>query len=417
MSLPITFELLLRATLELKIQSQFSVAHTIFCSSCPTRTVLYCHTICISLLTPQSAVLMANPPLKCPCCPVTFQSFSNRNRHIVQNFASKDSIHTAQAIAAAKDTTAQQTIDPRQFHLRLQETAAGPITNDFPGKSMPQSLWTTRSVRRERERVQRLDDPRLATTAPLSEQYKRHALFHNPSLGPTTNTKLHFSALKAPKTAKRKLGRWQTPDGWRTDNDASAAHDETQQDDCSECSDERTEDGNSASNDGNAGANEGNARADKPNAAKKPNSANSQAESPCQVLEGLTKQMEQLLTLNEGPVCLRVSTDPPTFVMQSTQVVPVLPVSCCRDIHSPFSPSATLLQRHTLSSLSFRNTPPATYTLLSLLPQHSSRDIHSPPSPSATLLPRHTLSSLSFCNTPSPTFTSSLCLFCCTSSL
>ena len=270
---------------------------------------------------------------------------------------------------------------------------------------MNQSLWTTRSVRSERERVQRLDDPRLATTAPLSEQYKRHALFHNPSLGPTTNTKLHFSALKAPKTAKRKLGRWQTPDGWRTDNDASAAHDETQQDDCSECSDERTEDGNSASNDGNAGANQGNARADEPHAAKKPNSANSQAESPCQVRAGLTKQMEQLLTLNEGPVCLRVSTDPPTFVMQSTQVVPVLPVSCCRDIHSPFSPSATLLQRHTLSSLSFRNTPPATYTLLSLLAQHFFRDVHSPLSPSVTLLLRHTLSSISFSNTPPATYT------------
>ena len=60
-----------------------------------------------------------------------------------------------------------------------------------------------------------------------------------------------------------------------------------------------------------------------------------------------------------------------------------------RDIHSPLSPSATLLPRHTLSSLSFLNTPPATFTLLSLLQQHSSLPRNTPP-PLAPLQPLST---------------------------
>ena len=102
------------------------------------------------------------------------------------------------------------------------------------------------------------------------------------------------------------------------------------------------------------------------------------------------------VTLTDAQMTSLLTPLPPTLLPPVNQS---LSSSLCLWSLSPSSPSATLLPRHTrpLFSLSFCNTPPATYTpsLLSLLPPLSSRYIssthythdipqHVKPTPSAT---------------------------------
>lgn len=247
---------------------------------------------------------------KCAVCSQLFSRKPNLRKHVQQKFESCAN-HSAQALVDSCNHETQLLLDPRKFHMQLlqnQEGGAGSISH-FPGRLGGPSTWTMR----------RDNAPSRVGRAPDPVPDSRFVGFWNKSFGSPMRKSLQHSFKKKLNKSTRKLffnneGR----EPWRQRQQPAADLHEGGRSHHAEEAGEGSYEG--AEEDSAAeGYNEGDGEAG--NISSEPDP---QARPPTETassLDRVQRQIEALVTVGEGPLCLRVESQPPRFVMQLTKVL------------------------------------------------------------------------------------------------
>lgn len=236
---------------------------------------------------------------RCSACDTSFATPYNLRKHVELKFE-RDSLHSAKESVKSGSNDIQKLLDPRVFHTQLHQSQEGGTgsPSHFPGRLGGPKSWHVRG-RQAGSRVQNVREP-----APD----RRFVGFANPSMGsPIRKTQLYSVHAKQINLATRTLS-FRMPRGKATrtideveENPAAAdGEDDT---DMHEGGDEDADRDMHEGGEEQAGT-DFNLTEDDMNAAR----------------SRVTQQIQALVTVGEGPLCLRIESEPPTFVMQTTQV-------------------------------------------------------------------------------------------------
>lgn len=237
---------------------------------------------------------------RCSACEAVFATPYNLRKHVEQKFGS-DSRHSAKESVKSGRNDIQTLLDPRVFHSQLHQSQEGGTgsVGHFPGRLGGPKSWHVRG-RHAGSRVQNVPDP---------VPDRRFVGFWNKSMGsPIRKTQLYSFHAKKNNLTSRTL-TFRLPLDMSTRNREKQV--EKQVDEAAEDEDDTDmHEGGDEDADMLGGGNE-----------EAGTDFNLTTEDDVAAAHSRVKQQIQaLVTVGKGPLCLRVELEPPTFVMQTTQV-------------------------------------------------------------------------------------------------